>query len=130
MDRQKCCGSAFTAAPQVSYVSTGMIFAGITVTPFNKRSVVIRKFFIFDITFSFPGKERSVPRIACRQHTVKHINTGYDTVQQILRSPDAHKVTRFIIRQQRSCQLNKMPLNIIRFTDTNTAYCLSDSIKC
>ena len=77
---------------KVPQVSPGVVPAGITPAVFIRRPGVIAEAAIF-YNNSAPGcKEHSIPGIAGRHDTVKHVNSAENAFNQVLGSSHAHEV--------------------------------------
>ena len=70
------------------------------------RRKIIAPFPIANIDYPFTGKEHAVSTVTCRHHTIEHIHTTFDRLEQIDRSSYAHQITRSILRQNRIDQLD------------------------
>ena len=89
----------------------------------------MRKTFLLYGKHTVMSKIRAVTRIACRKNTVKHINTGSNSLKNILRRANSHNVFYFFFRQELVCIIHKMNELISRFTNAKSADCNSGRIK-
>ena len=58
---------------------------------------------------------------AGRQHAIEHIDAPGDGADDVRRPPDAHQIARFIVRQGRRCDVQRLEHRLLAFADRQPA---------
>ena len=99
-------------------ISFWEVSAGITVTAFSQRGKVCSKFRICNFYVPLVWKSYSVSSESCCRYAVKHIYSMFNSESQIFRSSHSHKVSWFIIWEERGCVSYDLFDEFSTFSDT------------
>mgnify|MGYP000682560130 CR=1 FL=1 len=118
MQSDKASSERFLLSDEVAEIGFAKVSTSIAVTVFSQRREIRSKFRIRNFDIPLIRKGNSMPSEPRCCDAVKHIYSMFNSESQIFRSSNSHKVSWFIIWEERGCVSHNLFDEFSTFSDT------------